>query len=516
MLLPIFSFSKSIEDYKLAVDTLFFSDKSKALELSNIGLKNAFEINDTFYITYFLDQAGELNRMAGNYDLAISQLDLCLKYKVNWEDLKDLSLTYNNLGKTFAQKGYYDQAVFNFIEALKLMEQDKNLIGQAFYLNNIGVIYDLQHNYFKALDYYKQSLNIKYELKDSNGIAASCTNVGITYFNLNKFNEAIDYHQKAYDIYDANNLITKKARTLINIGKAYTQLQEFEKAKYYLNQAANVEDQIEDELLVMTLNNNMATLFIELNRPDSAHYYNQKSYELAKASNSLQGLFNSSKIESKIFEIEGNFEQALIQERLGFAYNDSLRNQDNIYAVAEMESKYNLEKKEKELQKKSFEIQKAKLLQEKEANQKKVYILLFAVSVLLIGFLVFSGLKNKQINRLLKAQNELIISKNNALENIKNALTVELKDKTEVLENIFSKNQTENLPPELLSLSKREMEVLAQLALGLTDQQIADKLFISKSTAKTHLRRIYSKLLVNGRAGAVSIAHKYEILGDVN
>ena len=67
----------------------------------------------------------------------------------------------------------------------------------------------------------------------------------------------------------------------------------------------------------------------------------------------------------------------------------------------------------------------------------------------------------------------------------------------------------------MLSLSKREMEVLACLALGNTDQEIADKLFISKSTAKTHLRRIYSKLLVNGRAGAVAIAHKYDIIGNI-
>lgn len=59
------------------------------------------------------------------------------------------------------------------------------------------------------------------------------------------------------------------------------------------------------------------------------------------------------------------------------------------------------------------------------------------------------------------------------------------------------------------------MEVLACLALGNTDQEIADKLFISKSTAKTHLRRIYSKLLVNGRAGAVAIAHKYDIIGNI-
>jgi LuxR family maltose regulon positive regulatory protein len=57
------------------------------------------------------------------------------------------------------------------------------------------------------------------------------------------------------------------------------------------------------------------------------------------------------------------------------------------------------------------------------------------------------------------------------------------------------------------------MEVLACLSLCSKEQEISDKLFISKSTTKTHLRRIYSKLLVNGRTGAVAIAHKYSIIG---
>lgn len=52
-------------------------------------------------------------------------------------------------------------------------------------------------------------------------------------------------------------------------------------------------------------------------------------------------------------------------------------------------------------------------------------------------------------------------------------------------------------------------------AMGLSDEQLGEKLFVSKSTVKTHLRRLYSKLLVNNRAQAVAIAHKYGIIGVV-
>jgi DNA-binding NarL/FixJ family response regulator len=59
------------------------------------------------------------------------------------------------------------------------------------------------------------------------------------------------------------------------------------------------------------------------------------------------------------------------------------------------------------------------------------------------------------------------------------------------------------------------MEVLSYLALGWSDQEISDKLFISKATTKTHLRRIYSKLLVKSRTEAVNIAHKYDLIGSI-
>jgi DNA-binding CsgD family transcriptional regulator len=54
-------------------------------------------------------------------------------------------------------------------------------------------------------------------------------------------------------------------------------------------------------------------------------------------------------------------------------------------------------------------------------------------------------------------------------------------------------------------LSEREQEVMALLALGHTNKQIAGSLFVSPETVKTHLVHVYRKLGVSTRAGAVSI-----------
>lgn len=61
---------------------------------------------------------------------------------------------------------------------------------------------------------------------------------------------------------------------------------------------------------------------------------------------------------------------------------------------------------------------------------------------------------------------------------------------------------------EEYSLSPRELEILNQLVLGLDNQEIADKLFISKETVRNHIKHIYEKLHVHSKSQAVAKAIK--------
>jgi DNA-binding NarL/FixJ family response regulator len=57
-------------------------------------------------------------------------------------------------------------------------------------------------------------------------------------------------------------------------------------------------------------------------------------------------------------------------------------------------------------------------------------------------------------------------------------------------------------------LTPREREVLGLLALGRTNRQIADELFISENTAGVHVSNILGKLAVAGRGEAAAVAYR--------
>jgi ATP/maltotriose-dependent transcriptional regulator MalT len=61
-------------------------------------------------------------------------------------------------------------------------------------------------------------------------------------------------------------------------------------------------------------------------------------------------------------------------------------------------------------------------------------------------------------------------------------------------------------------LTQREVEVLRLIAMGLSNQEIADKLVLSKRTVHAHLRSIFAKLDVTTRTAATRVAMEHKIV----
>jgi DNA-binding NarL/FixJ family response regulator len=77
-----------------------------------------------------------------------------------------------------------------------------------------------------------------------------------------------------------------------------------------------------------------------------------------------------------------------------------------------------------------------------------------------------------------------------------------------------SKTYSKKTSCEGFAVSDREIEIIKHIALGLSNKQIAEKLFLSFHTVHTHRKNVMQKLKVNNTAGVVMFAVKNNLLVD--
>jgi len=65
---------------------------------------------------------------------------------------------------------------------------------------------------------------------------------------------------------------------------------------------------------------------------------------------------------------------------------------------------------------------------------------------------------------------------------------------------------------EDLHITRRELEILELIAHGLSNREIAEKLFVSESTVKTHSSRLFDKLGARRRTQAVQLGKEFGLL----
>lgn len=65
---------------------------------------------------------------------------------------------------------------------------------------------------------------------------------------------------------------------------------------------------------------------------------------------------------------------------------------------------------------------------------------------------------------------------------------------------------------EELKITARELEILELIAMGLSNREIAEKLFVSENTVKTHSSRVFDKLGAKRRTQAVQLGKEFRLI----
>lgn len=274
-----------------------------------------------------------------------------------------LSTAYNNIAEIHTDLKSLDEATLYNKKSFEITRQYQLNTRKINCLITKGKIAYMQDSSQRARIYWHQGLNLADSLKNLDLSGRLLNNLGSLYYHEQKHDLCINYYKKAYNIQEKLQNEIEQVRTANNIGMVYYMKKDFNKAIVYLNQAQKLGEK-----------NNM------LNSQAMSYYYLiQTNMYLNKPEKSA--------------EYFTRFEETL----------DEIYNTDKQKSINELEIKYQVANKNKEIE--LLEKQKIidKLMFEKKLSYKNKLIgagIFFVAVILLIIWFWFQNYKKGQtINR---------------------------------------------------------------------------------------------------------------------
>jgi tetratricopeptide (TPR) repeat protein len=334
-------------DYDLAMqyanDALTLCDK--LLQSDN---KQSSIINSKKATAY--NNIGLIHKNKGDFDKALEFYFKSLKIFEELGHKSDIAASYNNIGVIHKKKGNYDKALEFYFKDLKITEELGDINSLAISYINIGNIYYFKSDYDKALEFYFNSLKIREELGDKKGMADSYNNIGVVCENKGEIDKALEFYFNSLKIREEIGDKNGMADSHINIGHVHNYQGSYDKSIVFFFKGLKIFEELGDKNGIATSYGNIGMLYASQKKYSEARIYIYKGLDLSKAIGSKDDVKESYKYLSQLDSTLGNWKAAYEYHKLYSVYKDSIFNEESSKQIADMQTKYETDKKEKENQ----------------------------------------------------------------------------------------------------------------------------------------------------------------------
>lgn len=445
--------------------------------------------------------------------------------------IKGLGESYDRKGLTARNNSDFTNAIAFHKRALNYLTKASDTLLTIKCLNNLGVTYRKLNLEEEAFDFYFQALDLAEKTGHEKSIAIALNGIGNVFIDTEDYDKALHYFKRVYGLDLKNDYIKGQEYSLSNIGECFLYKKSYDSAYYYINTALNLTKKHKHQSSEAIRYNLLGLLFQKKgNYKTSTDYYKQaiptftNSNNVRYLSNTLinigknelqtnhlneafenisVGLNAAKAIKSKenislgynamvdYYTLTKNYEKALLAHKNAKVFHDSIVNEASQKSIISTQIEYETAKKDLQIQ----NLAKEKEQSENKANtQFNRLIILTVIGVLVLiflGYLLYLYRRNSDLE---------LEHKNAELQNYIHQIK-DLEDKVEGNSLTTTKNISEKFMD--FGLSKREIEVFTHITSGLSNEEIAEKMFISKNTIKTHIKNIYAKLDVKNRIQAM-------------
>jgi len=409
-------------------------------------------------------QAGNALFNAGKYTQATAYMHKAIAVLVILGDKDLLPLIYDDLGDIFQSIGNYDKAIENYYKALKIKEEKNDQIGVAGSYNNIAAIYFAQRSFQKAEELFRAAYIIHKEAGNKAGIAQLLNNLGEVQRSLNQYDSALKLYDAAIKINELMNNQLWAAINYQNKGETLMLQGDYDNALNNFNIALRYYRLTENKNYLTNLNNSLGNYYLKRNDRILAKKYFTEAFNDARDYHYAAEMKNAALGLSVISENEGNYREALKLFKVYNDQSDTLLGVEMNRQMAEIQTRYELEKKENEI---TIQKEQITLLEKNEKINAIVLQAGFAALVLLIiiAYLIYSRQKSRSVAQInLAEKNQEILKTKQALmeADLKN------KDQEKLILNQELHQKNNHLINMALSLAHKN-EFFGELKKGLKE-----------------------------------------------
>ncbi len=384
------------------------------------------------------------------YDYADSIIELITPIVNNLP--KDVSISYkgklyHKLGSGFAMKLQFKNALYNTLEGLKYFEQIKDTSNIINSLVNISNIYSQQYNFNQSEKQIRKAEYIAQKHGNKVTIGNVYNTMGIIYAENKRLDSAEKFFLLSTKVREELHDNTSVVWNYNNLGGLYLMQKKPKEGIIYLEKALKKFEDLKNFEGQTSVANNLAEAYMQLKNPKKAlEYYNYSRvlYQITKNPENLENLYTNL---SNYYNTMGDLEKA-------FRYSDSLIVlKDSIYgkrldeSMAEMQTKFDVEKKDLEIAKNKAEF-------EIEKNKRYITYGALAFFVLLFSIAIWAFIQKRKNSRLLETKNSLLENANQEISHQKEQLSEKQKEIVDSI-NYAKKIQTALLANEEMLLENQ-------------------------------------------------------------
>ncbi len=330
-----------------------------------------------------------------------------LAKKLNYPEGEAKAL--NIIGISYWSLGEYDTAIEYYHRSLQISEEHNFNHLMAATMNNIGVIYHESENGQKAIEYYHKAMKIFKENNDTKNVANATNNIGVIYSSLKEYGKSLQYGLQTLEYYKKIGDKKDMIHAYNNIGNLYFAISDNKKALDYYQHALEISKEIKEYYVTAKALNNIGKVYLNSEKLDKAKQYVEEALKYARKIESKMIMMESYELFSDLYFARKDYKQSLKYHKNYIKIKNEIFNKTSSDKIAELQAKYEIEKKDKEIEllQKENEIIKIQL----ESKQK-----LEKVQVEIVR-------KNEKIN-LISRELESLIEKDfiGISENIKSVL----------------------------------------------------------------------------------------------